>query len=159
MSPDSLYELAVRLYVAARFDAIRQGLRNDYGCGQRGAELMRLRRRLREANYPELVEIPAGELLSAFEKYAAPKLRRADSQPAGDGTPYTRQAWRILRTRFELEAGIGPAGELSKLGDGNGGAGRVAPAPSPGTEPEPWRSGLLAPVSKPDLDGYSGFAR
>lgn len=99
------------LELLERFDAMRSRLGHDYGSGQRGAELMRLRRRL-EVDAPihgesrRSVEIQ--EVAAAFERVGRPRLERARrdvERRGGSHTPTSRrtvETWERLETRLQI---------------------------------------------------------
>ena len=104
------------LAILARYDFIRELAGHDYGSGQRGAELMRRRRELggREGTYAyghvrlaDVGEVPAAELVEAFDRLGGARIRRLTREHWRHGTHSTRRSlksWRkveseVLRLR------------------------------------------------------------
>ncbi len=87
----------------AEYDRLRQRLGHDYGCGQRGAELIRRRRRLQVAGadaHTGAATVTGAELGVAWRAVGAARLRRLELEPYRQGTPSSRRslaAWRQVR--------------------------------------------------------------
>lgn len=106
--------LAAELVVIEAFDAVRQAAGHDYGCGQRGAELMRRRAALEAAGLsarnlrePELVPPTELELELAFAKIGRPRMRRLELEGFRHHTPSSRrtiETWRRVERLFAPEA-------------------------------------------------------
>jgi len=101
--------LAAELALLHEYDAVRQAKGYDFGCGQRGAELIRRRRELElelKLAGPSSADIYAlersvtrAELLAAFQRIGKSRLRRAERDAAVYHTPSairTRLAWKQI---------------------------------------------------------------
>ena len=102
------------LALLERYDQRREVAGHDYGSGQRGSELMRRARELHPAGrfepelHEELASVTPAELLAAFERVAAKRLRRVETDANEWGwTPTaqrTARTWRELRLSLERAA-------------------------------------------------------
>lgn len=109
--------LRAELEILERYDRRRSELGHDYGSGQRYAELVRRRREsgavTRASGFysPELVHelerpLTGLELLEAYDRVGAPRVRRLELEDYRSGTPATVRsvrAWRELRRELERE--------------------------------------------------------
>lgn len=110
-APSYRAELA-ELAVLTEYDRVRQRRGHDFGCGQRGAELMRRRRALREKYgldvYSALATVTLAELAQAWARVGAPRLRRAAGEDFRRETPSTRrtlEVWRTMARAYGAELG------------------------------------------------------
>lgn len=122
----SARELHAELLVLEMFDSIRQSRGHDYGCGQRGAELIRRRRELEVADPAGYVRrgaaITRTELADAFERVGRRRLERLERD--NYGTASSRASLSAWRTVAKL---YGRQPENSSQG--------LSAAPEPASEP------------------------
>lgn len=101
--------LIAELELLEVYDRLRSAAGHDYGCGQRGAELIRRRRVL--GGLPAGYVGPHGfELAEAWVRVGAPRLARAERERFRHRTPATLRTlstWRAVRGMVARREGRG----------------------------------------------------
>jgi hypothetical protein len=104
----SIRELAAELELLEEYDHRRSGW-HDFGCGQRGMELLRRRRELALALEPgERWPAPShAELVAAYARVGAPRYRRAVAEAQryhSKGAIHTLAVWSSMRRRYGVDS-------------------------------------------------------
>lgn len=98
-------QLAAELALLREYDRIRTAARHDFGGGQRGKELGRRQRELESlvaVGGPSAYELERDasreDLLAAFHRIGAPRLKRANGETWRVNTPSSQRTIRCWKT-------------------------------------------------------------